>query len=598
MPRQSARAMYERISDYVDLFAEKHYGGEKEGGFRHWAFAELFVEHDLSDNDIIIKTQIDGPYDFGVDGYLVEDSEEEKVIHLLQCKFRNPGSGSSTSKNELLSLVEAPANLLMEKNIAACPNEETKVLHDTLVDLLPQGYALRLVWATSGTLSPDAKLYATEKASHTISTEIRGKVYDTKVSFEAYDLRALVDLYQSHLESDDVSDSVDVIEVDPNMCHDISSKFKTLQLTIPAKQIIELRHKNGYKIYRLNPRGPLGNKTNTQIKQTLLDPAQREMFHMLNNGLSAICESYKLDGSSLMVRNLLVVNGCQTTETLWNVRAAIQDNPNVLVNLKLMECSETFHPLIARTTNTQAPLRAEDFISTNTIQRELQRQFDSLIPPWFYQIKRSEWSRMTPGKRKYLEPDWKSYRWTKSKDVAQALVAFIGYPGEAKDKIRLFFEEKLSSAYGEVSYKEIYSEGISAAQLLLPTILYKAVNEFIKNDKDKPEYDWLEYARFHLLWLIGELLRDYYGVPRAVFSKAMSQTLIDCLDAWAFGLYGIALHSVSALVEDLRESGVYSGHREFFRSAANYQTMLNRIRGSRNLARNMGKDPLANLPKI
>ena len=83
MPKQIWRDRYDRISDYVGQYARKYYGGAQEQGFRHWAFAELFLEHDLSDTDIVTYTAIDGPDDLEVDGYYVEDAEEDKVIHLF-----------------------------------------------------------------------------------------------------------------------------------------------------------------------------------------------------------------------------------------------------------------------------------------------------------------------------------------------------------------------------------------------------------------------------------------------------------------------------------------------------------------------------------
>ena len=596
MPKQSAKDRYNKINDYVDQYARKYYSGAQEQGFRHWAFAELFLEHDLSDTDIVTYTAIDGSDDLEVDGYYVEDSEEDKVIHLFQSKHRTPGS--SMGSKELAPFAEAPGKLLNKEMVATARNEETKALHDLLVDRLPQGYSLRLVWVTSGTLSQQARNYAQQKAVDTLSVEIGGVESAVRVSFEAFDLKDMVDLFQSHLESDDTSETNVDIKIDSGMYHDVGGSFKTIQLTIPAKQIIEIRRKSGYKIYSLNPRGPLGNKTNTQIKETLRSE-NRKIFHLLNNGLSAICDAYTLSGSTLSVRNFRVVNGCQTTETLWSVRSVIESDPHVLVNMKLIECPQILHTVIARATNTQAPLRAEDFISTDPIQDELQRQFNMLTPPWFYQIKRSEWSRMTPNvdKRRYMDPD-RSYRWIKSKDVAQSLVAFLGFPGEAKDKIRLFFEGKLSSEYGELSYKDIYDERLSAIQLLLPTILHRSVNSFVDRDKVTSNSDWLDYSKLHLLWLIGELLRRNYGMTRVPFSKERAQALIESVDNWISPMYLVARASIQQVVSETQDAGRYRGHREFFRASANYRYMVEKLSLAIEFARSAGAQPLENLPHI
>ena len=96
---------------------------------------------------------------------------------------------------------------------------------------------------------------------------------------------------------------------------------------------------------------------------------------MLNNGITAICFSWQIDGNQLHVQDFQIINGCQTTITLWSVRAAVQDDPGVLVMVKLTECPEHFAARIAGTTNTQAALRAEDFTSNESVQIRMQDQF-------------------------------------------------------------------------------------------------------------------------------------------------------------------------------------------------------------------------------
>jgi hypothetical protein len=600
MPRQNVRELYEKIHPYVEQYAREYYRGLEERGFRHWAFHEKFLEYDLSDTDIRDSTAIDGPDDFEVDGYHVVDAEEAKVIHLFQSKFRSPGTNMGSS--ELSQFLEAPVKLFNAEMVASCHNQETKTLHDILVRLVPLGYSLHLTWVTGGTLSHQARQYADGNSTRTIPAPIGGKIYDVLVTLDASDLRDLVTLFQSHLESDETSLCNITFDVEPQRCHEVPGDYKTLVLTLRAGQIIDAFNEHRFKIFRLNPRGPLGNKTNVRIKETLLDPVRRHMFHILNNGLSAICDSYRLSGAKLAVRDFQIVNGCQTTVTLWSVRSVVQSDPEVLVNLKLIECQQHFHRLIAETTNTQAPLRAEDFISTDVIQIDLQRQFGALSPPWFYQVKRSEWSRMIGGarqKERYIRDDG-SYRWLKSKDVAQALVAFLGFPGEAKDKIRFFFEGNLSSELGEISYKNIYAEGVSAIQLLLPSLVYQKITAQIDHDTVNGGlgvgFDWLDYARLHLLWLIGELLRGTYQIHRTVpFPKARAQSLIESVEDWSIPLYQVARAAITNAVDQARQDSTYRGPREFFRSPANYRSMSEKLPLAMGFARQFA-DPLAKLP--
>ncbi|MSQ17726.1 MAG: hypothetical protein EXR54_09250 [Dehalococcoidia bacterium] len=184
--------------------------------------------------------------------------------------------------------------------------------------------------------------------------------------------------------------------------------------------------------------------------------------------------------------------------------------------------------------------------------------------------------------------------------VAQALVAFMGFPGEAKDKIRFFFDGKLSSEAGDLSYKEIYKPGLDAAQLLLPACIYEGLTSRVNQDnQDKAEFDWLDYARLHLLWLAGELLRMKYTVPRAaLFDKSLAQRLIHSVDDWLGPLYLVARFSIADAAQRAKEEGKYRGHRDFFRSPANCPLMKSNLPHALSFAKLTGSDTLAKLPNL
>jgi hypothetical protein len=195
MPRKSPKEMYERIQPYVEQYARQYYGGALEHGFRHWAFQERFLEHHLSDTDIVDKTEIDGSDDFEIDGYFIEETEEEKAVHLFQCKYRNPGT--ALGSKELSAFLDSPTKLLDPRMVASCHNAETKNLHDQLIKLIPQGCFIDLTWATNGRLSQQARLYAQSNALRSMTFQIGGTSYDCTVSLEALDIGDLDALFQS-----------------------------------------------------------------------------------------------------------------------------------------------------------------------------------------------------------------------------------------------------------------------------------------------------------------------------------------------------------------------------------------------------------------
>ena len=253
--------------------------------------------------------------------------------------------------------LNAPNRLLNANEVAACHNDETKALHDEMVKRLTprdQQCSIHMVWATSGRLSPTARRNAEENRSRKLTLDVSGSAVEVTVTLECLDLEDLHSQHENQQSSIDDRTMCDfTFHIEPGSHHQTSvdTDYRTLSMTVPVKQIVDVFAMHSYKIFRNNPRGPLGNKVNASIKHTLNDEIDRRRFHLLNNGITAICESYRLDGDQLFVRDFQIINGCQTTVTLWDTRATIVNDPSILVTVKLTECPLSFALTIARTTN-------------------------------------------------------------------------------------------------------------------------------------------------------------------------------------------------------------------------------------------------------
>ena len=605
--RQERQDRYDHILPFIEEAAEEYYGGNLDRGFRHWAFATLFnIGHDIQGNDIVQYTAIDGADDFEIDGYYIPESDDDSVVHLFQSKRRAPGTTMAAS--EISKFLDAPNRVLSAGEVAASRNEETKALHDQLVELLVEllkdssnGISINLVWATSGSLSPAARRYVEQNGSRRVNLPVGDSWVEVTVTLESWDLASLYEHHVNQQTSEDPTAKCDHnFHLEQGTYHEtsLSSEYRTLYMTVPVQQIINVFARHNYKIFQRNPRGPLGNNVNASIKRTLLDEIERKRFHLLNNGLTAICDSYRLNGNDLSVQNFQIVNGCQTTVTLWDARAAIRDDPGVLITVALTECPSHFSERISLTTNRQTPLRAEDFTSNDPVQSRLQQEFAKINPPWFYEVKRGEWSKMLGGasvKEAYREQGSKGFRKLTIKEVAQAVLSFSGAPGEAKDKIRDFLGKKEVPTYGRegaVSYAHIYTPTIGAAQLLLPAVIQRKVWKQVSDDKRTEE--WLEYARFHIVWLIGDLLKSHYQLNGNLFPANRSLEVAAQIDDWFKVLYDIAVHTVRSTIEDSAGGGQY---REFFRSARNYRTIETNLQSALRFASSFG-NPMASLPEL
>lgn len=603
--KQQVQDRYNQILPFIDEAAVQYYGGNRDRGFLHWAFATIFVSDDPQDTDIIDCTAIDGPDDFEIDGRYIPESDDDTVVNLLQCKHRQPGTTMRAA--DIAPFLNSPNRVLNVQEVVHSHNEEIKYLHDRLRKILQEnktGCTIHLVWATSGTLSQKARRHAEENSSRTITVDVDGNPIEIKTTLKCWDLADLYEQFITQQESEDQDTSCDVeFKLEPDSYHQtVSSDYRTLSMTVPVREIIESFDKHKFKIFRLNPRGPLGNRISASIKRTLLDETSRKRFHLLNNGITAICKSWNIESDLwLSVQDFQIINGCQTTVTLWDTRAAIRDDPSVLVTVKLTECSQDFSEAIASATNTQTALKAEDFISNEPVQKRLQAEFGAMKPPWFYQVKRGEWSKMIGGpydKEKFRDPEG-GFRKLTSKEVAQAVVAFAGFPGEAKDKIRDFLnrqDEDISwnAKESPLTYRRIYTQSLNANQLLLPAIIQRKVWKQVAEDKKQD--DWLEYARFHIVWVIGDVLRDHYKVAQLyLFPATRSDAIAMEMDKWFTQIYRVALVAIRNARQDAQTRGEYPGHREFFRTPASYRAIESNRVGALEMAKEFG-DPTAGLP--
>ena len=137
----------------------------------------------------------------------------------------------------------------------------------------------------------------------------------------------------------------------------------------------DLKRRHKESLYAWNIRGFLGGQgINKAIAETVR--TQPQEFFYFNNGVSAICTDFEIDGNELTAKNFQIINGAQTVSSL----AAEDQSPDVEVLFRLTK-TETIntdsgfnHDLI-RFNNSQNPMKVSDFRANDQIQLYLERAF-------------------------------------------------------------------------------------------------------------------------------------------------------------------------------------------------------------------------------
>ncbi|WAC70817.1 AIPR family protein [Roseateles sp. SL47] len=130
------------------------------------------------------------------------------------------------------------------------------------------------------------------------------------------------------------------------------------------------------QVFEENVRSFLGseNPVNKSIAATLASDSSSR-FPVLNNGITIVSPDVQLQGTTLHLANFQIVNGCQTSNVLFENRATLGE---VMVNVKIVETQleDVFSELV-RATNSQTKVEDTQFLSLKPIVRKVEQFFNT-----------------------------------------------------------------------------------------------------------------------------------------------------------------------------------------------------------------------------
>jgi hypothetical protein len=130
------------------------------------------------------------------------------------------------------------------------------------------------------------------------------------------------------------------------------------------------------QVFEENVRSFLGheNPVNLSIASTLASTAASR-FPVLNNGITIVSPDVKLQGTTLHLTNYQIVNGCQTSNVLFENRDKLGE---VMVNIKVVktQLEDVFSELV-RATNSQTKVEDTQFLSLRPIIKRVEQYFNT-----------------------------------------------------------------------------------------------------------------------------------------------------------------------------------------------------------------------------
>ncbi|MBI2854959.1 MAG: AIPR family protein [Chloroflexi bacterium] len=557
MAIRDATQAINRFKEHVAELAETWYEGDSRKAFRHAAFQQTAPDPSIADPQVIELTAIDKTGDFEIDGWFVDDTSE---VFLL---FQAVGGENRVDEASLTKFWDAPQEILDPERLAKTRNQSVLEVSRTLTEKLKDDYSLRMVFAAKAGFVPAARDFA--KSRQRVERTLKlgdGTRIVCKCTLELLDVKELAEKYDDY-RAGFRGGAIDVdLNIEERLSYPINREgLSSLRATVRASEIVRIFRMPGvgFRLFSLNPRGPIANaKVNKNIAKTLDSPQGRRTFHLLNNGLCATCDSFApTDGGSLKVENFQIVNGCQTTVTL-NSRTDAELS-ETLVDLKLAVADVTLAESIASASNSQTALRARDYASFERQQRQLQFEFGRLQPPWYYEIKQGYWRFVLDDSQKARFKTGPRKRHIEVQPLAQASLAFRGYPAEALDRVRFVFQGIRSPEEREW-YERAFPSNVNAQQLLLPWLLLDSIER---------QQERFRFSTFHVLWLVASILREHYQLGLSdYFSPETSSQLCGSIQEWIPDLFRVA--NVACNVAYRRATNIMRQQpelRDFFRAS-------------------------------
>lgn len=290
---------------------------------------------------------------------------------------------------------------------------------------------------------------------------------------------------------------------------------------IPLKECLKIPGIKEGSLFRKNVRQSLGmsNRVNKGIANTIKnDPTN---FFFLHNGITAICSSLRLQDNVLKTKDLNVVNGCQSLNTIYSSSEAIRNSEGGYIMFKFYEILDTERAdKITNSTNSQSAVKARDLRSNDKAVLAMKKSYEQKYPDGRFITKRGESidSETNINKNHVINLT----------DLGKWLVAW-----HSQRPTISYSETKIFDKYFNQLFKKDYApEKMQALNEMFGSIIKRWTQENPMN-LDSSLLAMKAYAPYHQLYAISAYFSAINSMPNAVpdpvvvLNKLKESSLLD-----------------------------------------------------------------------
>ena len=322
----------------------------------------------------------DGPGDKQIDAVYVDDQTE--TVYIIQGKYYRGDAVDATPLREVLS---SWAQIQDLKHLQDAANDDLQAKIADISDARAEGYEVSFELITTSNLTEGAKqdLERFQKLlSNNETLNANLVVVDEETLQARYD--EALNKNRPYINHE--------FTVNPTQCLEMTlAGTKVIIAAIPLKECVRIPGIKDGILFRKNVRQSLGssNKVNKGIARTVRN--NPDEFFFLHNGITAICSSMTLHGDILSVRELNVVNGCQSLSTIYSCSESAKAATDAYIMFRFYEISDTERADdISTSTNSQSAVKARDLRSNDKYVLSMKKEYEQMFPDGYFITKRGE----------------------------------------------------------------------------------------------------------------------------------------------------------------------------------------------------------------
>ena len=205
-----------------------------------------------------------------------------------------------------------------------------------------------------------------------------------------------------------------------------------------------------------------GSPVNEDIAGSLRTPSAPD-FWWLNNGVTILATNAALSGKTISLQNIQIVNGLQTTETIFRhfeKENSYTDARTVLIKI-LVSTDPLVRDRIIRATNNQNAVELSSLHATDKIQRDIEDILEK--HDWYYERRKNYYRNIGKPPQRFVTPIY----------IASCAVALVMRNPAAAAKLKTKFMRN------PTSYESVFSEQIPIEAWPSMVAIVKRVEEVL-----------------------------------------------------------------------------------------------------------------------